>query len=186
MVGLIDVRFCNGAAVLEIGETKMMPLRWSAAYFVIEDMDALGSGYLLQELLALGVVGGLNCLFVSKGFLATLMMAILEACGVERVLVFVAINVGNGKVVCKMGSLVCDSALSDDYGSWWRAISRVVPVVQSRCNIVLLSMVAIGDWWFLFHRESVLAMLRTNGIRPCVWEKVKPQNDADEAISAYA
>jgi hypothetical protein len=123
------VGFCDGAAVLKVGEAEMVPVGGAAAHFVVEDMDAGGSRNVLEQLYTLIVVRCLDSFFVGEVLFAALVPDVLEAMSIESVFFLIASDIGNGYVVGVVRPLVCDSAFTDEDWCWWRAVAWVGPVV---------------------------------------------------------
>lgn len=130
-VGLVDVHALDGAAE-GLGGTTVSGVLGLAADGVVEDEDAGGSGAggcqfprypcwkrqensrVLEQLLGLGVVLGLDLVVVEEVLFLAGVVVELEAVAVERVVGFVSGDVSNGDLqgeggpeVCLWAALVC-------------------------------------------------------------------------------
>lgn len=106
-----------------------MPLGRAPAHLVVEDVDSPCPCNALDKLLALLVVCGLDLLLVGECFLVTLVSTVLEAVGIQRVLVLITADVGNDKLPSLVRPLVADPSLADEDGRRLGTVTRVVPVV---------------------------------------------------------
>ncbi|KAJ6439306.1 peptidase M20 domain-containing 2 [Purpureocillium lavendulum] len=99
LVGLIGKLPAQSPLRALVVKAQMVPLRRPASHLVVEDVDGLRARHVLDELLALWVVGGPYLLVVGEQLLPALVAAVLEPLAVERVVGLVAADIGNDKVV---------------------------------------------------------------------------------------
>ena len=130
----------------------------SLADCVIEDKDTCGSSSVmavvsdgqmarskwhhsrvLQQLLNFWVVLCFDLVIVDEVLLNAGMTVDLESVLVKVVILLLASDIGNGHIQRFGRSLVC-LWLANVRGLWWAAITRILVVVQSCLNMMLLSL----------------------------------------------